>query len=389
MTQKDFSKLIEAVKIVEEFGFEGLEEALTLIFNEAMKAERSRALGAERYERTESRKGYANGFKPKTVNSRLGRLELEIPQVRGEIEFYPSALEKGLRSERALKIVMAEMYVQGVTTRKVRKVFEKLCGVEVTSMEVSRAAKLLDEELEKWRNRPLGEIPYVQFDARYENVRMNGSVVSAATLIAVGVRKDGKRTVIGVSTSVSEAEIHWRKFFESLVKRGLHGIKMITSDDCPGLKTAMKAVFTGVPWTRCHVHLQRNSFKYIPKQAMRDEVSRTISGILNAPDLHEAQRQLAKAVDHYEKKAPKLAEWMDTNIPEGFAIFQLHHKLRRKLRSTNLLERLNREIKRRTRVSTLFPNEESILRLVSAILMEQSEEWETGICYINLEDCSD
>jgi len=388
MTQKDFSKLIEAVKIVEEFGFEGLEEALALLMNEAMKHERSRALGAEMYERNENRKGYANGYKPKTVNSRLGRLELEIPQVRGDVEFYPSALEKGLRSERALKVAMAEMYVQGVTTRKVKKVFEKMCGLNVTSMEVSRAAKLLDDELEKWRNRPLGEIPYVQFDARYEDVRIDGSVVSAATLIAIGVRKDGKRTVLGVSTSISEAEIHWRTFFESLVRRGLHGMKMMTSDACGGLKTAMKAVFTGVPWTRCHVHLQRNSFKYVPKVDMREKVARTISDILTAPDLFEAKRLLEKAVNDYEKKAPKLAEWMSENIPEGFAVFTLDPKLRRKLRSTNLIERLNREIKRRTRVSTLFPNEESLLRLVSAILMEQSEEWETGDRYLILEGCS-
>ena len=389
MTRKDFSRLIEAVKIVEEFGFEGFTEAMSLLLNEAMKVERSRVLGAESYERTDMRKGYANGYKPKTVSSRIGDLELEIPQVRGGVDFYPSALEKGLRSERALKTAMAEMYVQGVTTRKVRKVFEEMCGLEVSSMEVSRAAKLLDEELEKWRSRALGEIPYVQFDARYEKVRLGGSVVSAAVLIAVGITPEGKRTVLGTSVSVSEGEIHWRKFFESLVKRGLHGIKMITGDDCSGLKTAMRAVFTGVPWIRCHVHLQRNAFAYIPKNEMKEDVARKISGILTAPDRAEAERLLDKAISLYEKKAPKLAAWMADNLPEGFAVFELEPKLRRKLRSTNMIERLNREIKRRTRVSTLFPNEESLLRLVSAILMEQSEEWESGRNYLLSEGCSD
>ncbi len=193
MTRRDSNTLIDAVKIVEEFGFDGLEKAVAMLLNEAMKAERNRTLGAGNYERTENRKGYANGYKPKTVKSRIGNLSLDIPQVRGDVSFYPSALEKGLRSERALKVAVAEMYVNGVSTRRVKKVCEKMCGVDVTSMEVSRAAQKLDEELEKWRNRPLGEIPFLQVDARYEDVRMNGSVVSVSTLVVVGINK-GRQT---------------------------------------------------------------------------------------------------------------------------------------------------------------------------------------------------
>src|SRR6056297_2966545 len=170
MTRRDCNTLIDAVKIVAESGFDGLEEAVAILLNEAMKVERSQSLGAGSYERTEARKGYANGYKPKTVKSRFGNLSLDIPQVRGGVSFYPSALEKGLRSERALKVAMAEMYIKGVSTRKVKKVFEKMCGINVTSTEVSRTTQQLDEELEKWRNRPLGEIPFVQFDARYEDV---------------------------------------------------------------------------------------------------------------------------------------------------------------------------------------------------------------------------
>ncbi len=311
-------------------------------------------------------------------------MRLSVPQVRGEVEFYPTALEKGLRSERALKTAMAEMYIHGVSTRKVRDILEKMCGLEVSSTDVSRATKLLDEELEKWRNRPLGEVPYLQMDARYEKVREGGSVVSGAVLVAVGVLADGRRSVLGVSVSLSEAEVHWRNFLQRLKERGIHGIKLITSDDCEGLKKALKTVFCGVPWVRCHVHLQRNAQAYVPRQDMREEVAQSIREILTAPNLDEAERLLAKVVTKYEKKAPKLARWMEGAIPEGFAIFSVPHRLRRKLRSTNLVERLQKEIKRRTAVCTLFPNEGSLLRLVSAILMEQSEEWETGSVYMAL-----
>lgn len=385
MTRKDFNRLIEAVKIVEAEGFEGLEEAVSILLNEAMKIERNRVLQADPYERTEERTGYANGYKPKQLKSRLGKLDVLVPQVRGDVSFYPSVLEKGLRSERAVKVAMAEMYIQGVSTRKVKKVFEKMCGLDVTSSEVSRASALLDEELEKWRTRPLGEFPYVQFDARYDSVRIDGSVVQAATLIGVGIAPSGKRTVLGVSTSISEAETHWRGFFESLKQRGIHGIRMITSDDCSGLRKALKTVFGGIPWTRCHVHLQRNAFSHVLRKHMQEEVAQKIRGILSAPDREEAERLLEKTVRYYEQKSPKIAAWMEENIPDGFAVFSLPHKVRRKLRSTNLLERLNREIKRRTRVCTLFPNELSLLRLTSAVLMEISEEWEADRRYIVFE----
>ena len=200
-----------------------------------MKLERSAVLGARPYERTPQRRGHANGFKPKTVETRLGALELRVPQTRG-VAFYPSALEKGQRSERALKLAIAEMYVQGVSTRKVTAVMEELCGLEVTSSQVSRAVQALDEELTAWRERPLGEIPYLLLDARYEKVRVNGVVVSCALLVAVGITPDGRRTILGVSVSLSEAEVHWREFLASLQARGLHGVQLIVSDDHAGLQ---------------------------------------------------------------------------------------------------------------------------------------------------------
>ena len=208
-----------------DHGFAGMAQAMQVLLNEAMKLERSAVLGARPYERTPLRRGQANGFKPKTVQTRVGPLELRVPQTRG-LPFYPSSLEKGQRSERALKLAIAEMYVQGVTTRKVTAVMEELCGLQVTSTQVSRAVQALDAELTAWRERPLGEIPYVFLDARYEKVRVNGVVVSCSLLVAIGITPEGHRTVLGVSVSLSEAEVHWREFLKSLLARGLHGLAL-------------------------------------------------------------------------------------------------------------------------------------------------------------------
>ena len=383
--EKDNSALSTALEQIIENGFDGLDTAVSILINEAMRIERSRVLEAEPWQRTKTRKGYANGYKPKKLKSRIGELALKVPQVRGPLQFYPNALERGLRSERALKLAMAEMYIKGVSTRKVNQVLKELCGLEITSTQVSRATGLLDQELEKWRNRPLGHTPFVQLDARYEKVRHGGSVINCAVLVATGVSIEGHRSVLGVSVSLSEAEVHWREFLSSLKDRGLHGVTMITSDDHRGLKAALKSVFNGVSWNRCHVHLQRNASAQVPKVAMRSAAARDISNILSAPNRDEARRLLDLAVEKYRSKAPRLSAWMEENIPEGFTVFRLPYALRRRLRTTNMLERLNREIKRRTRVASLFPNEASLLRLVSAILMETSEEWETSRKYLTLE----
>lgn len=385
MTQRQEDTAISTVlEIINSNGLEGLGEAVSILINEAMKVERSSVLNAQPWERTEARAGYCNGFKDKSIASRLGRLQLKIPQVRGDIQFHPSALDKGLRSEKALKLAMAEMYVQGVSTRKVTSVLEKLCGLEISSTQVSNASKLLDKELEKWRNRGLSKVPFLQLDARYEKVRQDGTVVSCAVLIATGVMEDGRRTVLGTSVSLSEAEVHWRDFLLSLKKRGLHGVELITSDDHTGLKSALKSVFPSVPWQRCQVHLQRNATAYVPKVSMRKEVASDLRSIFNAPNMTEAKRLLEMNVEKYKTKASRLSSWMEENIPEGLTVFTLPESQRKKLRSTNMVERLNKEIKRRTRVATLFPNEASLLRLVSSILVEISEEWETGRKYLTM-----
>lgn len=378
----------EALEVLVESGLDGMAEAMQILFNEAMKIERAGFLRAAPYERTGDRRGYANGFKPKQMKSRVGELSLQIPQVRESSEsFYPQSLERGLRSERALKLAIAEMYVQGVSTRKVQAITEELCGTSISSAEVSRAAELLDEELESWRQRPLGKIRHLILDARYEKIRHGGSVIDCAVLIAMGVRDDdGKRSILGVSVSLSEAEVHWREFLESLQERGLHGVQTVTSDDHKGLKAARTARLTGVRWQRCQFHLQRNATAYVPRQDMREEVAANIRSVFNAADLKSAHERLAVVVAKYRKKAPALAEWMEQNVPEGLTIFDeglsLSESARRRLRTTNGLERVNKEVKRRTRVATLFPNEKSLLRLVSALLMEISEEWETGRVYI-------
>jgi len=216
-----------------------------------MKVERAQALEAEPYERSAKRRGYANGFKPKTVSTRVGRMQVAIPQVRGEVEFYPSALERGVRSERALKLAVAEMYVQGVSTRKVTEVMQQLCGLEVSSTQVSRAAQLLEEELGAWRDRRLGQYRYLFLDARYEKVRHGGTVISCAVLMAIGVNPSGHRSLLGCSVSLSEAEVHWREFLGNLQARGLHGVELIISDHHAGLRAALASRFASVSWQHC------------------------------------------------------------------------------------------------------------------------------------------
>lgn len=366
-------------------GFAGLADALTVLLNEVMKIERSHHLQAQLYERTDQRRGYANGYKPKTVRTRVGELALSVPQVR-DGNFYPNALEKGLRSERALKVALAEMYVQGISTRKVAAITEEMCGFAVSSAMVSQAAAALDETLEAWRQRPLGAYRYVYLDARYEHVRHGGAVVDAAVLVAAGVREaDGKREILGVSVALSEQEVHWRHFLQDLKRRGLHGVQLLVSDAHEGLKAAKQAVFPAVPWQRCQTHLQRNAFKYVPRKALRGEVAADIRAIFQAPDRAEADRLLAKFIARYATCAPALSDWAEQALPEGLTVFNFDRRHRRRLRTTNLLERLHQEIKRRTRVATLFPNEASCLRLVTAVIMEISDEWVTNKTYLTLE----
>lgn len=372
------------LEAIAEQGWAFMPELLRIVLNAAMRSEREQHLGAASYERSSERRGYANGYKPKTVTTRLGNITFDVPQVR-DGDFYPSALEKGVRSERALKLALAEMYVQGVSTRKVAAITEQLCGVAISSSQVSRAVAELDPQLEAWRKRPLGSFRYVWFDARYEKVRVDGLVRDAAVLLAVGLNSDGKREVLGVSVSLSEAEVHWRTFMQSLVKRGLMNVELIVSDAHQGLQAARQAVFGGILWQRCQFHLQQNAQAYVPRTDLKTEVAADIRAIFNAPDRQAADTLLAKTVAKYSQTASRLATWLEENIPQGLTVFSLPTTHRRRLRTTNGLERLNREIRRRSRVAALFPNEASCLRLVTAIVMETSEDWLTARTYLRLD----
>lgn len=364
-----------------------LAELLTVVLNAAMKLERQEYLRAQPHERTPERNGRANGFKDRTLTTRLGQIGLSVPQVRGgDGPFHPASLEAAQMSEKALKIALAEMYVQGVATRRVKEILEALCGFEISSMEVSRAAKAMDEVLDRWRGRALGVTPLVQFDALWCKVRHGGIVRDATVLLAIGVREDGKRSVLGVSVSLGEHEIHWRSFMESLVSRGLCGVRLITSDDHAGLRAARLAVFGGVTWQRCQFHLQQNAQAYVPKDSMKKEVAGVIRGIFNASDAASAKTLLESAVTKYRECAPRLSSWMEESLPEGLAVLAFPEPIRRLVRTSNGVERLNLEIRRRFKVVGSFVNGASCLRLASALLMEKSDDWESGKVYLNLSE---
>jgi putative transposase len=375
--QNDYTLMQKMAEELLGDGLEGMPEVIRIIVNTAMQAERAKHLQANQYERSEKRQGHANGYKPKTVKTRVGEVTFAIPQVR-EGGFYPSALEKGLRSERALTMTLAEMYVQGVSTRKVKAITEQLCGCEVSGTQVSRATAQLDDILQEWRERPLGMIRYLFLDARYEKVRECSQIRDAAVLIATGIDAEGHRQILGLSVSLSEQEVHWKEFLKSLKERGLEGVELIVSDDHAGLGAARRAVFGSIPWQRCQFHLQQNAGAYVPRQAMRVEVAADIRAVFNAPDRTTAEEYLQAAIQKYAASAPKLSAWLEDNLAEGLSVFDYPIEHRRFIRTTNGLERVNKEIRRRTRVVGVFPNEASCLRLISAILVEISEDWQIG-----------
>jgi transposase-like protein len=384
--QPEITTTDDAIKTLLHHGLaDGLPAIAEMILNAAMLIERAAFLQAGPYERVEQRNGHANGFKPRSLATALGKLDLLLPQTRGtEQPFRTSLLESGSRIERSLKAAIAEMYLQGVSTRRVESVMKQLCGLEVSSTQVSRLTAELDDEFEKWRNRPLPEILYLILDATYIKVRLDGAVRDCAVLTAIGIRReDGKRVVLGVSAAVSEAEPHWRAFLASLKQRGIGIPDLVTSDAHEGLKAALRATLNATPWQRCQFHLQQNAQAHVPNLALRRQVAADIRSVFDAPDRAKAETRIAEIAAKYQKSAPRLAAWMEANLPEGLTVFLVPEHCRRRLRTSNMCESLNLRIKRRTRVAGLFPNEASVLRLVTAILMETSEEWETGRAYLS------
>lgn len=369
---------------------DGLENSLPkiaeLLMNSAMLLERIQHIGVSPYQRSNERNGYANGFKPRQFQSAVGKLNLEVPQVReSDKPFQTALIEQGSRSDRALKAAIATMYIQGVSTRRVTRVMQDLCGFEVSSTQVSNLTSKLDEEFEKWRNRQLPEIAYMTLDATYHKVRIDGTVRDCATFIAIGVRRsDGKRMILGVSCALSEAEIHWRDFLTDLKQRGVGIPDLITSDAHTGLRAALKATFNATPWQRCQFHLQQNAQSYITKLDLKSSIAAEITSIFNADNKAHAQRRLENFVSNWSKSQPKLTTWAEENLLEGFTVYDFPEKHRKRLRTSNACETLNSQVKRRTRVVGLFPNEASLLRLVTAVLIEISETWETAKAYLTL-----
>ena len=358
-------------------GAEDMASVFSGLFDLAMRIEREQFLEAGHYERTPLRRGYANGAKPKRLDTPAGTVTVNVPKTAGHDEpFYPQSLERGRRSSRAVMLAVAEMYVKGVSTRDAEAVMMEFGIESLSSTQVSRAAKLLDDELEAWRTRPLGEIRYLIVDARYEKVRDGGVVRDAAVLSAIGIGPDERRRVLGVSCALSEAEVHWRAFLESLISRGMRGVQFVVSDDHAGLRAARKAVLTGATWQRCQFHLAQNALHHAPSLAIRKRIGAELRQIWNAPDPNLATESLRRLVESYRDKAAKLAAWLEDNVPDGLAVFTLPEQHRRRMRTSNPMERtIQQEIKRRTQKVRVFPNEKSLERLVSAVLVEIDDKW--------------
>lgn len=338
------------------------------------------------------RQGYANGYKPKRIDTPAGTVTIQVPKTAGHDgePFFPQSLERGRRSVRAVMLAVAEMYIKGVSTREVEAVMREFGIESLSSMQVSRAARMLDDELEAWRNRPLGEFKYLFLDARYEKMRHGGVVRDAAVLSAIGVGADERRRVLGVSVALSEAELHWRDFLQGLHARGLRGVEYIVSDDHAGLHAARRAVFGAAKWQRCQFHLAQNAIHHAPTLEIRKRIGKQLRAVWNAQDLPAAEAALADLVAAYRGRADKLADWLEKNIPEGLAVLTLPEHHRKRMRTSNPMERaVQQELKRRTVKVRVFPSEDALERLASAILVEIDEKWASDTkAYIKWE-CQD
>ena len=331
-------------------------------------------LGAEVYERTAERRGYRNGFKPRTLKTRVGTMELLVPKDRAGL-FQPSLFERYQRSEKALMLALAEMYVQGVSTRKVKAITEQLCGLTISKSQVSVLAKGLDEEIAAWRSRRLAApYPYLMVDARYEKVRQGPRVTSQGVLLVIGISEEGYREILGVWQADTESAATWSDVFGDLKRRGLKGVRYVVSDNHQGLRSAVDRHFQGSVWQRCQVHFVRNVLSRVRK-GDRASVVALLRSITKTPTRAATERALATAVEGLTARYPEVAALLEAAGPEILAVYALPAGHRKRLRSTNVLERYNQELKRRTRVVRIFPNGASCRRLVCALAIETNEEW--------------
>ena len=361
-----------------------LKEGVRALSQAIMEMAVEEHIGAARHERTQERSGHRNGYRERTWDTRAGAIELKVPRVR-DSSYFPSLLEPRKRAERALSAVVQEAYVHGVSTRKVDELVKALGMGGISKSRVSRLCEELDEEVERFRNRPLdeGAYPYVWIDATYVKARQDGRVASVAVVIAVGVKGEtGEREVLGLDVGPSEDGAFWTAFLRSLVARGLSGVRLVTSDAHRGLKGAIEKVLQGASWQRCRVHFMRNALSLVPKAAQQ-MVGATIRTVFAQPDARSACEQWRRVADGFRPRFPKLAELMDEAEEDvlAYAAFPSEHW--QKVWSNNPLERLNKEVKRRTNVVGIFPNEAAVVRLVGAVLSEQHDEWQVGKRYFS------
>ena len=350
-----------------------LEEEITLHLN------------ADPHERTEGRRGYRNGYRSRQLKTRVGTLRLLVPMDR-EGTFKTELFDRYQRSEKALVLSLMEMYLEGVSTRKVKDVTEVLCGTSFSKSTVSRLAGQLDADLSAWRERRLDAYAYsyLVVDARYEHVRIDGRVVSQGVLVVKGVREDGQRELLAVDVADSESEATYDALFRSLKERGLRGVRLVTSDDHRGLVSAVQRHFQGASWQRCQVHFLRNARGKVARKHQAALTS-DLKAVYAAPDREWALEAARGVVERWSASHPAVAVWIEVGIEATLACFSFPEPHRRRIRSTNGLERFNQELKRRTRVVRIFPNREACLRLVTALCVEQSEEWLSGRKYLDME----
>ena len=376
----DVEKVKDVLVEQKDFLVPMVQEAMQTV----LEMEMEETLGAGRYERNQERVGYRSGYYRRRLITRVGTIQLRVPQDRSG-HFSTQVFEQYQRSEKALVGALAQMYVQGVSTRKVAAITEELCGHEFSASSISEITRRLDGQLKQFSQRPLAaEYPYVILDARYERVREEGLIVSRAILIALGIDWEGRRQVLAVDYAPRESQNSWREFLLGLKERGLHGVRLVVSDDHPGLKRAVREVLSEAWWQRCYVHFLRNALDYLPRKA-DDNCLQELRWMYERRDLEEARRDLKGWLEKWAAKYPKLCEWVEANIEETWTYYRLplaHHK---HLKSTNLLERFNQEIKRRTLVVRIFPDEASCLRLIRAIAAETHEEWMEGSRYLNMD----
>jgi putative transposase len=363
---------------------DGLRGLVQEVVQEVLEAEMDEVVGAHKSERTAERVGYRAGYYTRTLVTRVGKLVLRIPQDR-QGRFGTEVFERYQRSEKALVCALTEMYLQGVSTRKVKEITEELWGHEFSAATISRVTAQLDEELQKFARRMLEEeYPYLVLDARYEKVRQDGVIGSQAVQVAIGINWEGRRCVLGVELANRESESSWKEFLLGLKQRGLRGVVCVISDDHPGLRKSIPEVLPEAKWQRCYVHFLRNALDHLPRKK-DDDVLTELRWIYERRNVEEARRDLAAWLTKWEVRYPKLCDWAEGNIEETLTFYRLPQEHHKHLKSTNMLERINQELKRRTLVVRIFPNAASCLRLIRALAVEIHEDWVEAIRYLNME----